>query len=114
MDKRSIRRIHQLLGQEFGKTGIGRVKLMEFLRDEFDHSFPDTTNGGWHHMGTTRMSDDPKKGVVDANCQIHGINNLFVAGAACYATSAAPNPTLTVTALSLRLSNHVKEKMNSV
>lgn len=113
MDKRSIRRIHQLLGQQFGIAGIGRVKLMDFLQDEFDHSFPDTTNGGWHHMGTTRMSDDPKKGVVDANCQVHGIANLFVAGAACYATSAAPNPTLTVTALSLRLSNHVKEKMFS-
>lgn len=112
MDKRSIRRIHQMLGQQFGKAGIGRVKLMEFLLDEFDHSFPDTTNGGWHHMGTTRMSDDPKKGVVDANCQVHGINNLYIAGAACYTTSAAPNPTLTLTALSLRLSHFIKEKVN--
>ena len=94
-----------------GIAELGRIKLMEFLRDENDDTFPDSTNGGWHHMGTTRMSDDPKKGVVNANCQVHGISNLFIAGAACYATSGAPNPTLSLTALTLRLSNHLKEKM---
>jgi len=81
------------------------------LRDENDDTFPDSTNGGWHHMGTTRMADDPKKGVVDPNCQVHGISNLFIAGAACYVTSGAPNPTLTLIALSLRLSNYLKNKM---
>lgn len=59
-------------------------------------------------MGTTRMSDNPETGVVDANCKVYGIGNLFVAGAACFATAAAPNPTLTLVALSLRLSDHVK------
>jgi choline dehydrogenase-like flavoprotein len=62
-------------------------------------------------MGTTRMADDPKKGVVDANCQVHGIGNLYVAGSACYATSGAPNPTLTLVALSLRLSDYVKSRI---
>ena len=108
-DKRSIRKIYQILGQQIGIAGIGRLKLMEFLQDENDNSWPDGTNGGWHHMGTTRMSEDPKDGVVDANCKIHGISNLFVAGAACYPTSGAPNPTLTLVALSLRLSDFIKE-----
>jgi len=54
------------------------------------------------------MSDDPKKGVVDANCKVHGIANLFMAGSSCYVTAGAPNPTLTVVALSLRLSDHLK------
>jgi choline dehydrogenase-like flavoprotein len=99
-----------LIGQQIGLAGIGRVKLMEFLRDENDDSWPETTNGGWHHMGTTRMSSDPKKGVVNANCQVHGINNLYIAGSACFTTAGAPNPTLTVVALSLRLSDHVKDK----
>lgn len=84
---------------------------MEYLQDENDMSWPVGTNAGWHHMGTTRMSDDPKKGVVDANCRIHGITNLYVAGAACYATSGAPNPTLTLVALSLRLSEHLKNQL---
>ena len=65
-------------------------------------------------MGTTRMSEDPKKGVVDKDCRIHGINNLYVAGSACFPTAGAPNPTLTLVALSLRLSAHLKTKLKQV
>jgi choline dehydrogenase-like flavoprotein len=111
LDKRSIRTLHFILGQQIGQAGLGRVKLMDYLQDENDYSWPEGTDGGWHHMGTTRMSDDPRQGVVDANCQIHGIQNLYVAGAACYATSAAPNPTLTLVALSLRLSDFLKRQV---
>jgi choline dehydrogenase-like flavoprotein len=60
-------------------------------------------------MGTTRMSDDPKTGVVDANNKLHGVANLYIAGGSCFVTAAAPNPTLTITALSLRLSAHLKK-----
>jgi choline dehydrogenase-like flavoprotein len=112
LDKRSIRRIYQLIGQQMGIAGIARVKMMDFLMDENDNSFPDSTNGGWHHMGTTRMSNDPNKGVVNANCQVHGIDNLYVAGSACFATAGAPNPTLTLVSLSLRLSDYVKSKLS--
>ena len=108
-EKRSIRQIYKLIGQEVGRTGIGRVRLMEYLRDEKDESWPEFTGGGWHHMGTTRMSEDPKQGVVDANCKVHGISNLFVAGASCYVTAAAPNPTLTLIALTIRLADHLKD-----
>ncbi len=112
LDKDSIRKIHELIGQQFGISGLGRVRLMEFLRDVKDPSWPMGTNGGWHHMGTTRMSDDPKTGVVDGNCKIHGISNLFVAGAACFSTAGAANPTLTLVALSLRLSDHLKKRLS--
>ena len=108
-EKRSIRQIYKLIGQEVGRTEIGRVRLMEYLRDEKDESWPEFTGGGWHHMGTTRMSEDPKQGVVDANCKVHGISNLFVAGASCYVTAAAPNPTLTLIALTIRLADHLKD-----
>ena len=64
-------------------------------------------------MGTTRMGNDPKKAVVDSNCKVHGINNLFMAGSSCYVTAAAPNPTLTLIALSLRLSDHVKKQISN-
>jgi len=109
LEKRSIRKIHELLGQQVGLAGIGRVKMLEYLQDKNDNSWPSFTGGGWHHMGTTRMSDDPTKGVVDANCKVHRIDNLFIAGSSCFATAGAPNPTLTLTALSLRLSDHLKE-----
>ena len=110
-EKRSIRKMNEIIGQQVGLAGIGRVKLLDYLQDENDNSWPSFTGGTWHHMGTTRMSDDPKKGVVDANCKVHGIANLFIAGASCYATSASPNPTLTLIALSLRLSDHIKTLM---
>jgi choline dehydrogenase-like flavoprotein len=111
LEKRSIRKIYELIGQQAGRAGVGRVRLMDFLRDESDTSWPSFTGGGWHHMGTTRMSADPKDGVVDSNCKVHTVGNLFIAGASCYATSAAPNPTLTLIALTIRLSDHLKKKI---
>ena len=109
LEKRSIREIYKLIGQQLGIANKGRVRLMEYLRDENDNTWPEFTGGGWHHMGTTRMSDDPQIGVVDANCKVHGISNLYVAGSSCYATAGAPNPTLTLVALTIRLADHLKK-----
>ncbi len=113
IDKRSTRAINIIIGQELARAGVGRVRLREFFREEDDMEWPVGTNAGWHHMGTTRMGTDLNKSVVDSNCQVHGINNLYVAGAACYVTASAPNPTLTIVALSLRLSDHVKDKLGT-
>ena len=113
IDKKTVRTINTLLGQQIGAAGLGRVKLYDFLLDD-DEQLPDYTSGGWHNMGTTRMSDNPKTGVVDANCKVHGIANLFVAGASCYPTGAAVNPTLTVVAISLRLSDHLKKQIKTI
>ena len=107
LDKRSIRTFYQLLGTELGRTGIGRVQIRDWLLDD-DRSWPSSISGGWHHMGTTRMHTDPRQGVVDANCRVHGMGNLHVAGASVYPTAGAANPTLTLVALSLRLSDHLK------
>ena len=112
-EKRSMRKIYEIIGQQAGTSGLGRVKLMEELWDEKDDTMPKTTSGGWHHMGTTRMSDDPKNGVVDADCKIHGIQNLFIAGSSCFTTGGGVNPTFTIVALSIRLADHVKGKMKT-
>ena len=58
---------------------------------------------GGHHIGTTRMSADPRQGVVDADCRVHGVRNLWIAGSAVFPTSGQANPTLTIVALALRL-----------
>jgi choline dehydrogenase-like flavoprotein len=110
LEKHSLRGIYKIIGEQMGISAAGRVRLMDYLQDESDNTWPSFTGGGWHHMGTTRMSDDPKKGVVDANCKVHGIANLYMAGASCYATAAAPNPTLTLVALTIRLADHIKQK----
>jgi choline dehydrogenase-like flavoprotein len=54
------------------------------------------------------MHEDPHQGVVDADCRVHGISNLFVAGSAVFPSYACDDPTLTIVALALRLSDHVK------
>lgn len=114
IDRISIRKLHEIIGQQVGISEIGRIKLLDFLEDENDESWPEYMSGGFHHMGTTRMSDNPKKGVVDRNCKIHSINNLYIAGSSCFATSGAANPTFTIVALSLRLSEHLKSKFNNM
>jgi choline dehydrogenase-like flavoprotein len=65
---------------------------------------------GGHHLGTTRMGSDPKTSVVDADCRIHGVNNLYVAGGSVFATSSQANPTLTAVALALRVAEHLRRK----
>jgi choline dehydrogenase-like flavoprotein len=63
---------------------------------------------GSHHLGTTRMASDPAKGVVDANCRVHGMANLYVASSSVFATSSYARPTLTAVALAIRLADHLK------
>ncbi len=112
-DKYSLRKLYEIFGEEVGKAGIGRVKMYDFLWQANDKEMLSSLGGGWHHMGTTKMHDDPKQGVVDANCKVHGINNLHIAGSSCCSTAGAANPTLNLVALSLRLSDHLKELMKN-
>jgi choline dehydrogenase-like flavoprotein len=107
LDKRSMRTFYAVLGREVGRQGAGRVQVLEWLRDD-DVTWPAFVSGGWHHMGTTRMHPDPTRGVVDADCRVHGVANLYVAGASVYPTSGSANPTLTLVALALRLADHLK------
>lgn len=105
IDKRSIRRSHELLAQELGRAGIGRMKI-KLSQD--DNTWPSNMALYHHHMGTTRMDKDPKKGVVDENCRIHGVSNLFVAGPSAFPSAGASNPVMSIVALSIRLADHVK------
>jgi choline dehydrogenase-like flavoprotein len=112
LDKYSIRRFYELLGQEMGRTGLGRIQLAEWLMEDNDTSWPSFLSGGWHHMGTARMHNDPRQGVVNSDCRVHGIDNLYIAGSAPFPTSGAPNPTLTLIALTLRLSDYLRRKIS--
>ncbi len=108
LDKRSMRALFEMTAHEFGRTGMGRVQILDWLLED-DTAWPSFLSGGFHHMGTTRMHEDPRQGVLDANAKVHGVGNLYVAGASAFPTSGAPNPTLTLIALSLRLSDHLKQ-----
>jgi peptide methionine sulfoxide reductase MsrB len=67
---------------------------------------PDAT-WGYHQMGTTRMSESADSGVVDSDCRVHGMDNLYVAGASVFPTGSCANPTFMIVALAHRLAEHL-------
>jgi choline dehydrogenase-like flavoprotein len=95
---------------------LGRQLLaakVGMLRISYDHreQWLKAMDWGNHHLGTTRMSDDPKSGVVNADSQVHGVSNLYVAGSSVFPTYGSSNPTLNLIALTLRLGDHLKKVM---
>jgi len=111
IDKRSIREVSYLVGQELGRMNKGRVGLPLWLLEE-SISDDDPMIGGYHHMGTTRMSSDPSTGVVNSDCRIFTTANLYVAGSSVFTTGGAANPTLTIVAMALRLANHLDQALS--
>ena len=109
-DKKSIREAMLILASEFGRTGIGRVQLFDWLLQD-DNYWSDNMTGWCHHMGTTRMNNNPKEGVVDQNCQVHDVPNLYISSSSVFPTSGASNPTFTIIALAIRLSDFLKNKL---
>ena len=103
MDILSAIRTQKIINEELLHAGLGRVYIQ--MKDETP---PSDLHGGYHHMGTTRMHKDPKKGVVDENCMVHGISNLFIAGPSVFPTGGYANPVLTTVALAVRLADHLK------
>jgi len=91
------------MGRQLLASGTGMLKI---TRRE---SWSENMDWGNHHLGTTRMHDDPKQGVVNADSQVHGVGNLYVAGSSIFPTYSASNPTLNLIALTLRLADHLKK-----
>jgi hypothetical protein len=105
-DLNSIKRAQEIFAEEIARAGLGTFKI---ARDK--GSPVPITLSTHHHMGTTRMHVDPKQGVVDPNCQVHGVSNLFMAGSSVFPTGSFANPNLTIVAMSIRLADHVKKVM---
>jgi choline dehydrogenase-like flavoprotein len=104
-DRDTLRRTVELVGRQLGALGLARVEIDPSGRPIED--WP--VEVGNHHMGTARMSDSPAKGVVDANCRMHQVDNLHLAGSAVFPTSGMANPTLTIVALAHRLADHLRD-----
>jgi choline dehydrogenase-like flavoprotein len=105
LDRHTLRVANRVLAQEVMRTETGRLVEAEWLAKS--SAWPQDMTGGYHHMGTTRMSTTPQRGVVDANCKVHGVDNLFVAGSSVFPTAGTANPTLTLVALAVRLADHL-------
>ena len=98
-----------LIGNIFIKEDLGRIahndiyNLNNFISD-----------AGYHHLGGTRMGEDENTSVVDKNLKVHGLKNMFVCGSSVFPTGGHVNPTLSIIQLSLRLSNHLKNRISLI
>jgi choline dehydrogenase-like flavoprotein len=105
-DRRALLRVAQLLCDTFPRAGLPRPEPEEWVVN----ARPDQSIiiDMAHTLGTTRMSDDPKYGVVDRNCQVHGVQGLYMSGGSVFPTSGHANPTLMILSLAIRLADTLK------
>ena len=109
LDLKSFKKFNQILFDGFRSAGI---EVRAFNHETDECGWPVSMVAGKHHMGTTRIQQDPKQGVLDADCKVHGIANLFIAGSSMFPTSGQANPMLTIVALAIRLADHIKHIMS--
>jgi choline dehydrogenase-like flavoprotein len=109
LDLRSIRQAQKVFHEELATAGIGAFAPVE----EAVGLQPRQFDSPHHFLGTTRMHDNPRNGVVDADCRVHGVPNLFIAGSSVFPTGGYANPTLTIVALALRLATHLQSELQS-
>ncbi len=106
LDMRTLREAARTLGFYLAVRDIGRVRLAPWVLGEAPYP-EDVEIAAYHHMGGTRMSDGPATGVVDRNCRLFGMGNLYVVGASVFPSGGHGTPTLTVVQLALRLADHL-------
>ncbi|MEQ8841245.1 MAG: GMC family oxidoreductase [Acidimicrobiales bacterium] len=121
----------RVAAEAIGAAGLGRVQLVpggvhpdaldNLVRDELvsaysasaaaidEENFP--IGMGFHHMCTTRMAADPAEGVVDPDCRMHEVENLWIGGSSVFATGGVATPTYTLVALAVRLADHLKAEL---
>jgi choline dehydrogenase-like flavoprotein len=110
-DIEGVCRAHTLLGEYFRRHKIGDIRFHS--KDPLDDIRRATRAVNGHFIGTTRMAEDPKHGVVDLDCRVFGTGNLYVASSAVFPTSSHANPTLTIVALAIRLADHLRYQVTS-
>jgi hypothetical protein len=103
-DLQNVIKSYQVIAETLQITGTGKL---EFEPAKMPDLIKQNLGVGSHHIGTTRMADSPSQGVVDRNCQVHGINNLYIASSSVFPTSSFANPTLTIVALAIRLADYL-------
>lgn len=116
IDVRSVAILVEALGRELDRLGLGKVEPADWLRSGEWQTDPLVSShpiGGYHHMGTTRMGDDPSTSVTDPDGRVHGFGNLWVAGSSLFPTGGWANPTLTIVALALRSAEAISRRLKA-
>lgn len=118
LDVDSVGGLVAALGRESERLGLGIVEPAAWLADPDKRWVSDELVsahpiGGFHHMGTTRMANDPRRGVTDGWGRVHGLPNLHIAGSSLFPTAGWANPTLTILALTLRTADRIAAELQS-
>ena len=102
-DRKTLNTAVRELASMLGRSGTGRLRTTANLEsNELSYTI------SCHHSGTTRMASDETKGVVNSDCRVYGIENLYIAGSSIFPSIGWANPTLTIVALSIRLAETLK------
>jgi choline dehydrogenase-like flavoprotein len=109
-DVDGIIRAHAHWDRYLRKLGVGRL---EYLHQDLKQAIEQRLGGGFHQMGTTRMSTSPSDGVVDQNLAVHGIPNLYVASSSVFVTSGQANSTFMIVVFALRLADHLARQLRT-
>jgi choline dehydrogenase-like flavoprotein len=107
LDVKTVTVGRDLVAREVSALGLGRVQLGDITRDSIARGL----SGTHHQMGTTRMSERPEDGVVDFDCRVHGLDNLYVAGSSVFPHPGDGSPTIMLMAMALRLADHLLERL---
>ncbi|NGO65785.1 GMC family oxidoreductase [Rhizobium daejeonense] len=110
-ERHTLLRIAELSRVALVSHGLPAPTLEEWARDRRPEDIVIIDMA--HTLGTTRMSDNPKTGVVDRNCKVHGLPNLFVAGGSVFPTSGHANPTLMIIAFAIRLADRLDAELKA-
>jgi choline dehydrogenase-like flavoprotein len=112
LDGQSVVRAHQILDQSLRYSQAGYLEY-RVSQEDLVTSVLEQASDGYHQLGTTRMSRDPRLGIVDENCRVHGIRDLFLLSGSIFPSSGQANPTFLIVALALRLASYLAKRSDA-
>lgn len=112
-DACSVVRAHEVVDRALRRRGKGQI-VFRGPAEKRAELVLDQATDGYHQIGTTRMGSDRRKSVVNPDCRVHDVENLFVASSSVFPTSGQANPTLLATALAIRIADHIGISARSV
>jgi len=110
-DRHTVETAIQEFGAYLATTDLGRMKVVEWIVEGRDYP-ADEELAGFHHMGGTRMALTPAEGIVDRDCKVFGVENLYIGGSSVFPTGGHTNPTYSIVQLALRLGDHLQQKIS--
>jgi hypothetical protein len=105
-DAKAIARSHRILDLALRRAGLGQL-VLDVPWEELEDVIARNARDGFHQIGLTRMAQHAADGVVDTDCRVFGLDNLYIASSSVFRTAGQANPTFSAVAFGLRLADHL-------